>query len=72
MAAGGGPFLSSLAPSAGCSCPEPSGTARTPSAIKRHTGEHGDSGNRTLFVQVKCIFAMFKRGGRVLEQQEQT
>lgn len=54
MAAGGGPSLSSPAPSAGCSCPEPSGRARTPSVTRRHT-------ENTVNLE--------KRAGRLLKSQ---
>lgn len=51
-AAGGGPSLSSRAPSAGCSCPEPSGTARTPSATRRHTVNLKEWAGRLLKITV--------------------
>lgn len=78
MAAGGGPSLSSPALSAGCSCPELSGRARTPSVTRRHTENTVDlekRAGRLLKSQFHSEFsgetAMFKSGWSVLEQQEQ-
>lgn len=77
MAAGGGPSLSSPAPSAGCSCPEPSGRARTPSVTRRHTENTVNlekRAGRLLKSQFHSEFsgetAMFESGWSVLEQQE--